>query len=191
MNQTADQSSHSSPEQLYALVDRKLDPAEHELVTVHLQACAQCRSLYESLLRFDSASRRIPLEKVSPGFTRSVMASLGIVPKSPLMFRLLEHAAYLFGMVIVLAFMTAIFVLTGVIKTEDVAASSDLGGRALDTMGTGLSKASGVLSGWLTEFFPFGTNHGALSISAAVVVVVLALALVDRRITGRFAQRLH
>jgi anti-sigma factor RsiW len=191
MNQTADQNSHSSLEQLYALVDRELDPGEHAIVAGHLAVCARCRSRYESLVRFDSACKRIPLERASPGFTRSVMASLGIVPKSPLMFRLLEHAAYLFGMVIVLAFMTAIFVLTGVIRTEDVAASSDLGGKALDTMGTGLSKASGVLSGWLTEFFPFGGSHGALSISAAVVVVVLALALVDKRITGRFAQRLR
>ena len=191
MNRMADQNSHSSLEQLHALVDRELDPGEHAIVAGHLQGCARCRSLYESLVRFDSACKRIPLERVSPAFTRSVMASLGIVPKSPLMFRLLEHAAYLFGMVIVLAFMTTAFVLTGVIRTEDVAASSGAGGKVLDSMGTGLSKASGVLSGWFTEFFPFGANHGALSISAAVVVVVLALALVDRRITGRFAQRLR
>ena len=191
MNQTADQNSHSSPEQLYALVDRALEPGEREIVTGHLQACARCRSRYESLVRFDSAYKRIPLERVSPGFTRSVMASLGIVPKTPLMFRLLENASYLFGMVIVLAFMTVTFVLTGVIKTEDVVASSDLGGKVLDTMGTSFSKASGVMSGWLTEFFPFGANHGALSISAAVVVVVLALALVDKRITERFAQKLR
>jgi hypothetical protein len=191
MNQTADQNSHSSLEQLYALVDRQLDPGEHAIVAGHLQVCVRCRSLYESLVRFDSDCKRLPLERVSPGFTRSVMASLGIVPKSPLIFRLLEHAAYLFGMVIVLAFMTAIFVLTGVIRTEDIAASSGPGGKVLDTMGTGLSKYSEVLSGWLTGFFPHGFDHGTLSISAAVIIVVLALALVDKRITGRFAQRLR
>jgi len=191
MNQTADLNSHISLEQLYALVDRELDPAEHALVTEHLRACARCRSLYESLVRFDAACKRIPLERVSPGFTRTVLASLGIVPNTPLIFRLFEHAAYLFGTVIVLAFMTVIFVLTGVIKTEDIAAGKSLGDQALDTMGTGLSKASGALSGWLAEFFPSGFNHAALSISLAIIVVLIALALVDRRITGRFAQKLR
>jgi len=191
MNQSADQNSHSSLEQLYALIDRELDPGEHALVAGHLQACARCRSRYESLVRFDSACKRIPLETVSSDFTRSVMTSLGIVPKNPLIFRLVEHAAYLFGMCIVLAFMTAAFVLTGIIKTEDVSASSGPAGKVLDTVGTGIGAASGVLGNWLAGFFPSGFNHGAISISAAVVAVVIALALVDRRLTGRFAQRLR
>jgi anti-sigma factor RsiW len=185
----ADQNSHSSIEQLYALIDRELDPGEHALVAGHLQACERCRSQYESLVRFDSACKRVPLETLSPDFTRSVMASLGIVPKNPLIFRLLEHVAYLFGMLIVLAFMTAAFVLTGVIKTEDVTANSGPAGKVLDTIGTGVGTASGILGNWLTGFFPSGFNHGAISISAAVVVVVLALALVDRRVTGRVSQK--
>ena len=189
MNQSADQNSHSSIEQLYALIDRELDPGAHALVAGHLQACARCRSLYESLVRFDSACKRIPLETLSPDFTRSVMATLGIVPKNPLVFRLLEHVAYLFGMLIVLAFMTAAFVLTGVIKTEDVTANSGPAGKVLDTIGTGVGTASGILGSWLTGFFPSGFNHGAISISAAVVVVVLALALVDKRVTGRVSQK--
>ena len=191
MNQTAHQNSHSSLEQLYALVDRQLDPGEHALVVGHLRVCARCRSLYESLVRFDSACKRIPLETVSPAFTRSVLDSLGIVPKSPMIFHLLGGAAYLFALLMVLAFMTAAFVLMGVIRTEDAVAGSGPGAKVFTTIGAALSKASGDLIGWLTEFFPFAFGHGTLSVSAAALVVVLALALVDRNITKKFAQKLR
>ncbi len=87
--------------------------------------------------------------------------------------------------------MTAAFVLTGVIRTEDAAAGSGPGGKVLTTIGAALSKASGDLIGWLTEFFPFAFGHGTLSVSAAALVVVLALALVDRNITKKFAQKLR
>jgi len=131
MNQSADQNSHSSIEQLYALIDRELDPGAHALVAGHLQACARCRSLYESLVRFDSACQAHPARDAQPrlyafryGHARDCSEKSPDLP-APGACRLS------FWMLIVLAFMTAAFVLTGVIKTEDVNANSGPAGRSL------------------------------------------------------------
>ena len=190
MNQNIGDGMHSTVEELHGLIDRQLDPSDHQRVTGHLQACPRCRSLYESLALFDSACKRVPLSTVAPGFTRSVLAALGVVPRTPLVFRLLEHAAYVFGLFVVAAIMTTVFVLTGVFTPNDAAAGKGPEAPLLHLLGSGFSDASTRFVGWLNEFLPFAFSHGALWVSAAALIVVLMIAVVDRSITRRMAKPL-
>jgi len=182
---------HRSVEQLHALIDRQLDPAERALVTEHLRGCAGCRSRYESLGRFDAAFRRMPLAALSPAFTRSVMVTLGLAPKVPLVFRLVERAAYVFGLLIVLAFIVTAFVLGGVITSADLAGSQGAARRYLDATGSALAAAAGVLGSWLKDYLPFLFNRGGIAVTAVALAVVIMLAALDRTIGKRFAQRLR
>jgi hypothetical protein len=172
---------HCTAEQLQLLIDRRLDPtAEEADVQEHLRLCHQCRSLYETLVHFEAAVRRMPLSRVSPAFKRSVMASLGLAPKDPLLFRLLEHTAYFFAMLIVLAFTLAAFALSGLIKPADMQQARGTGGQILTMASSAVSAGAQTLGTWLTDFFPFLFSHGALSISMAAAAVVMLLAALDR-----------
>lgn len=188
MNETV---RHSTIEQLHALIDRQLDATDHARVTEHLRECARCRSLYESLATFDAAFKRMPLEKVSDSFTESVASALGLTPRSPLLLRLLQNGAYVLSLLIVLGVMVAIFAVTGVIPSAEGAGEGKPGVEILAKLGGALSSAGEQLVRWLGEFFPFTFSRGAFSVSLATVAVLVMLAIVDRGLGKRLAQRLR
>ncbi|HUI65774.1 MAG TPA: zf-HC2 domain-containing protein [Bacteroidota bacterium] len=184
MNNSA---GHIASEQLHALIDRQLDATDHAHVTEHLLECARCRSLYESLVAFDAAFKRMPLERAGDAFTEKVTQALGLAPSSALLTRLLQDGAYALALLIVLGVMTAVFALTGVIPSSQPAPERIPGPEILTQLGGALSDAAVQLVHWLGEYFPFG--RGALSVSVAVGCVLGALALIDRSLGKRIVHR--
>jgi len=182
-------SGHSTSEELYALIDRQLDATDHARVTEHLLECARCRSLYESLVAFDAAYKRMPLERVSDSFTEKVTRALGLSPSSGLLSHILQNGAYVLALLIVLGVMTAVFALTGVIPSSQPGPAGKPGPEILTQLGDALSGAALELVHWLGEYFPFG--RGALSVSVAVACVLGALALIDRGLGKRIVHRMR
>jgi anti-sigma factor RsiW len=181
--------NHCSTDQLHALIDRQLDSGEHTRVTDHLQTCPDCRSRYDLLVRFDAALKGMPLFTVSSDFTRALMAKLRLVPQTPFTFRMLGHMADLFGLLIVLGMLVTVFVLTGVIGPVQMGEGKGVASDLLTQVGSGISSATGILSTWLAGFFPFVFGKGAFALSFVVILVVVTLAVVDRSVARRFAQK--
>jgi hypothetical protein len=142
-----------------------------------------------ALQRLDTSLRQVPLARVSPEFTRSVLSRLHLAPTSPLTFRVLEKAAYLFGLSIVLAIMLAAFVVTGVVEMGAVDQAQNSVQESLSAMGESVGSVVGSFSAWLKGYFPFAYAQGALSIAFFGSLILGALALVDRLLVRRFVHR--
>ena len=181
--------SHCSSAQLQSHLDKRLDYEEGEFVRAHLQICEHCRKAYETLVRVDASLKQLPRESLSSGFTYSVMSRLHLAPKSPLLFRLLENIAYVFGLFLVLGTMSVVFILTGTVDTEQVSQTQGAVSEMWLRVGGGLSAMLGALTGWMYRLFPFAFAKGSIGITTFGVLVVLILAAADwlrRRYVHRY-----
>jgi anti-sigma factor RsiW len=172
--------NHVPQDDIQAFVDGRLEREEERAVRNHLSLCRECRESYEGLRAFDSALRRLPLERTTPAFTAGVMHRLGLLPQSRRVTSLAENIAYLAGLLLVLGAMVGIFALTGVLggggNASGLSSVADVLGKTSKATARGIDS----FTGWLMTFFPFAFGKGALSISLVVVLAVAVLALVDR-----------
>lgn len=134
-------------ETLYAYAEDELSPEEKQRVSVHLSTCAQCRGELLLLRRIDDVLAEEPLLEPAPAFTRNVMARVALRPK---------WVAYRWYY-IVWAALTAM----GVGLSLRMDWGADLGrtserlwiwvedrvAEAITSMGTGLDRAMGHLTG--------------------------------------------
>ena len=179
------QADHCSAEQLHALIDRYLDPAEVRRVTDHLRTCAACTREHQSLLRFDAIVKSVPLESPHKGFTDAVLGRLHIAPRDPVSFRILVGLSYAFGMLIVLAALVTVFILTGVITIGG-------GNPAADPLTRVVGQFSSMLTWgveWLAGRMPIVHEKASLVV-AFFTAVALGIVLVFDHTAGRwFAHR--
>ena len=180
---------HLSSGQLQAYCDRRLNREEEVQIRAHLKQCPSCTALYKSIAHLDASLRKLPVERVSDGFTREVMGKLHLVPVSSLGFRMLENAAYAFGLLIVLGVMASVFLWTGVIYLNQPAPGKGNADGLMAEVGGKFADALGAFTKWLTDFFPFAFSKGALGISGSLLVVLVLLLLVDRWVGKRYVQR--
>ena len=177
-------SVHYTLNQFNELVDGRMGGDEAKLMRHHMSICNECHAAFTSLARIDTSLRNLPLERTSPGFTRSVMERALAAPKSPAVFRLLEKLPYAFGLVIVLGIMIASFVATGVFDTTQVDQTRSLATGIVDRVGGGLVSTVNLFTAILVQYLPFAFGKGSMSIAFFVVLIVAMLAGVDR-VVGR------
>lgn len=182
---------HCTSEQLQMFLDKTLAMNEQVWVQEHVRTCTACGRSYASLARFQKELKNLPLEKVQEGFTRNVLASLGIAPKSPLIFRLLEKGAYLFGLCIVLGIMLVAFVATGVIPMQQITEGGNYVNTLLISSGSVLDKSTSVFSNALKQYLPFAFGKGSMGVSLFTVLVVAGLAIADKLFGGRFVHKIR
>lgn len=180
---------HCTTEQINALIDLTLSDVEKQQVESHIAECAGCRQAVSVMRRIDVSVKHLPLERVSGDFTREVLAVLHLAPKSPLLFRLLEKGAYLFGLFIVLGAMLTVFVATGLVDTREVSRGEIIFRQVLSDAGGMMSSMMAGLSGLLAQYLPFMFDKGNISIVAAVIVVLGVLALADKVVGRKFVHR--
>ena len=184
-------SNHCSSSQLNTYIDQSLSQDEARVVDEHLHGCPECRRALRGIVDLDSALRSLPLVRVNPGFTNKVMGGLYLAPRSPFLFRALEKVSYAFGLFIVVAIMLAAFVLTGVIEMVQVAESqsvvSELVSKSGESLGVGFRTFGELLSKYWSSTF----GKGTLGISSFIVIVVFAIATVDKLLARRFVHKLR
>jgi anti-sigma factor RsiW len=180
---------HVTTDQLNLLIDGRLPESEAYLMSNHLASCDMCRSLHARLRDVDRALRGLPLETTSAEFTGRVMGLILTRRRSPVLFRILENVAYVFGLLIVLGVMTAAFLLTGVLDTQQVQLTRDVtegfATRVWETVGSGV----GDFSALLVTYFPFAFSGNGVSMVLFTVLAVGLLAGIDRFVLRSAQQR--
>jgi anti-sigma factor RsiW len=171
---------HLTPDVLRLLEDGELPEEQAVAARVHMSACPQCSSAAQEIQRFDRALRRLPLQRSRPGFTQDVLAQLQIVPRAPLAFRILEHAGSVFGVVLVLSILLVVYVSATSPARGSEGVQQEAAGRVMQTVMSALDQGLAGFSGWLTHAAPQVFGHGAIGISLMLLLMVPAIALVDR-----------
>ena len=180
---------HYSAEEFNLLLDGQLDSNEARRLEEHIRTCGQCRRAWEELGKIDAAMRHLPLVETRPEFTRSVVDRLLVAPRPSLLFRLLEKASYVFGLLIVLGLMIAAFVLTGVFKGTEIEQTKSVVNTITATAGDELSAALSAFNGWLVRYIPFAFNKGSISVAFFALVALVTLAAIDRLVGRRVMSR--
>jgi predicted anti-sigma-YlaC factor YlaD len=182
---------HLARKDLLLYVDAELPVDERRLIETHLAACPSCANVAAGMVRVGKAVRNIPVEGTSAGFTATVLHELGLASSSRRRFRLLESAGALVAMVVVAGVLLSVFLATGVLKEEQVTATQSVAGLVLgmgrDAFVAGMNTISGTMASYLT--FDFGKNAVEISLSALVVLALLAI--VDRFAGRRVLHRME
>jgi hypothetical protein len=105
--------------------------------------------------------------------------------RTPFAFLLLEHAASILGLLVVLGIMVSVFVATGVIDTTQVTQSQSIVSEMWGTVASAIHSWSVWLAG---RFSPLQGNS-ALGIMVVATIVVAVIAGVDRVVGRRFIQK--
>lgn len=171
---------HLTPELLQLLTDGEIPEDQAVAVRAHVNSCPLCSSAAQRIQLFDKALRRVPLNRTRSRFTQDILAQLHIVPRASMAFRILEHAGSIFGVVLVLSVLLVVFVLTRSTGHGGEGVQEGIGGAAMQTMDSALNQGVAVFSRWLTHAVPQVFSHGAIGISLMLLLMVPAIALVDR-----------
>ncbi|GEM_PF-1134762 len=182
---------HCTMEELYLLIDGALSTDVASQVRQHVRECSVCGDVYKTALRVDSGVKRLPVEAASADMARRVLSTLGIVPKSPFLFRLLEKSAYIFGLLIVLAIMATVFILTGVVEMSQLQAGVSPAQNALVKSGAAIAGGVGWFTQVLKDYLPFAFSSSTMAISVFTAVVVSMLAIADKVVGGRIVHRMR
>lgn len=181
--------NHLSSEQIQVYVDGGMSDLERSSVESHLASCSACRISLISMRRIDAALRSLEIERTRPEFTSAVMNKLGVVPKSPLIFRAVEKFAYFFGLLIVLGIMLAAFLVTGIVEMRQIQQTESVASGVYSQLTGNVMSAFNAVSQWLVEYLPFVFGKGSLNIVLFVVAVLFALAVADRLIGNKMLGR--
>lgn len=184
-----DQTLHYSTEQFNLLLDGRMPVGEARIMNEHISGCRECRQVWQDIGSIDAALGHLPIVRTSADFTSTVMDQILTVPKSPLVFRLLEKAPYVLGMLIVLGIMVVAFVVSGVFKGSDIDLTKNVVASAMTKTGEGLGATLNAFSAWLIQYVPFAFSKGSMSIAFFAVVVLVMLAGVDRAVGRRVVQK--
>jgi anti-sigma factor RsiW len=180
--------SHVTSDELQEYLDGRMDTGNAAEVRAHLQACQDCRRAHASMEVLDRDLHAIPLEETGPAFTATVIRRLNLAGASSPSGRLLERFAYAFGLVIVLAILTTVFLWTGVIPSGGQAANpafEETLNRGTAWLNESLTQASGWLSR-LSAVFPGQRMVGILLLMAGALALII---LLDRFLERRLAQK--
>lgn len=171
---------HLTPETLQLLADGEIPEDQAVAARAHLNSCPSCASAAQKVQRFDQMLRRVPLNRTRSRFTQDILGQLDIVPRAPLAFRILEHAGSVFGVVLVLSILLVVFVLTRSPGRGGEGVQEGIAGAVMQKMDSALDQGLAGFAGWLTHAAPQVFGHGAIGISLMLLVMVPAIALVDR-----------
>lgn len=177
---------HVTNDLLQMFVDNALEEGGRVAVERHLSECERCRETFDELRSLDRAFREVPVERLDASFTRHVLSALNIVPKTPLWFRAIEHVAYVFGLMIVLGVMLTAFLITGVVKTEDVTNAQSFFNNASNAFGEQVKFLAAGLTEGAQQYVPFLFAHGSFKIALMGTAVIGMLALLDRVLKRRY-----
>jgi anti-sigma factor RsiW len=177
---------HVDNERLQLLLDGRLGTNERVTIDLHLQNCSSCRQAFHNLSALDASLKVLPVERASVEITRAVMTKISISPGEPFLYRVVEHLAYVFGMILVLGIMLAAFLVTGVLnKTRLVETHSTAQnvGRILSDQVDGVA---GGLTSFMQTYMPFVFGNGNMKIAVMSALAISLLVVFDRVLHRRF-----
>jgi len=180
---------HLTLESLQALADGALAGPEETSARAHIRTCPRCSRLLKRLEVFDRSMRDLPLERAPESLTRSVMHRIGIAPRTSFLLRMVSLLPYLFGLLVVLGVLLAVYASTGVVSGP---ISSQVGSFVAETSAPLrgiLGEGSDAFRGLGHSLIRLFTAGGVMAAIVPVLVAVIVVAFVDRtwgkRLLGR------
>lgn len=182
-------SVHYSTEQFNLLLDGRLTSDDARAMNEHISDCRECSRVWKDLGAIDAALGHLPLLEARADLARSVVHRILVAPKSPLVFRLLENASYLFGLLIVLGIMAAAFVVTGAFTNTEIEQTKNVMSTVASSAGESFAASLSAFNSWLAEYLPFAFAKGSMGIAFFAVVVMIMLAAIDHVVARRVMQK--
>ncbi len=176
--------THCTEEEIFALIDGNLPPLGTAAARRHLGLCPSCNARYRVLMGFERAVRNLPLARTGEGFTEAVMARLDPSLPAPRAFRFIAWIAYQAGLLLVVAVVTGVFILTGLIRPEEVEAGKSIAGEAAGLLDIVVSSATTLLEGWMRSAGPV-LSGGSSAVLAGTILVLAMLLLLDRNFSKK------
>lgn len=170
---------HLSDEILQEYIDGALSDDGRRIAEQHLAECARCRLLFNALRRIDRSLRTMPGEHAGENVSRSVLLSLGIKPPTPLLYRIVENFAYLFGFLLVAGVSGTVYFLAGVIDTQHIKDTGSIVAGLIDSTGGYWRDIIASASLTLKTYLPFIFESANLRIGITTALVLAILALAD------------
>ena len=179
---------HLSNAAMLAYLDGTLPDAEAAGARMHLASCGRCGRALASLRKFDALARSVPAEKAGTDLVRSIMLRVGISPRQSLFVRAVGVLPYVFAMLVVGGILLAVFAWTGTVSTAGLSGASGSAADAYAAVGSSVDQASRWFGGFVSRLLPAVSASG-LRLGIGLVLVVMGVAVLDRLLISRTAQR--
>lgn len=180
---------HPTDERLTALLERDPGALADRGLGEHVAGCPACTIRVRDLERIGTALRGFPLSAAPRELSAVVLGRLGIQHRDSFLFRVLERAALGVGMLIVLGTVAAVFLVSGVITTEQVTEGGTTLGTWFAAAGGWIGGAGALLTQGIERFAPFLADARAAGITASMLAVAALLAGADRIFGRRIPDR--
>jgi anti-sigma factor RsiW len=179
---------HLSNAAMLAYLDGTLPDSEAAAAMTHLASCGRCGRALASLRNFDALARSVPAEKAGTDLVRSIMLRVGISPHQSLFVRAVGALPYVFAMLVVGGILLAVFAWTGTVSTSALSGASGSAAEAYAAVGSAVDQANRSFAGFVSRLLPAVSASG-LRLGIGLVLVLMGIAVLDRLLTSRTAQR--
>jgi len=170
---------HVTHETLQLFADGELTEASAQSVRHHLQECASCSAALGTMVKFDRFARSMPVPVLRREFTRDLLTRLGIQPRTPLLFRLLEHAASVVAVLLVVWMGATVWALIALAGGDHGVNQEFPGQGVVNAAGKWLERGYVEFGDWLSRIVPNVFGGQAAKIAVMLLLVIPLVALVD------------
>ena len=170
---------HILRETLQLVADGELAEEAARSVRLHLKTCESCRKVYQSLAQFDRLMRFVPVRSLPRDFTAGVLSRLGIQPRTPFLFRVLEHFASLVAVILVAAMGGSVWALLSLQLGHDAGSQSMSQFQPLEVVGVWMETSWDEFAGWMQHALLLLPQGQASKIFLMIILTAFVVAVID------------
>jgi hypothetical protein len=170
---------HITHEMLQLLADGALYGDAARSVQNHLGECADCSATFATMVKFDRFVRAMPLPVLRREFPQDLLSRLGIRPPTPFLFRIVEHAASVVAVFLVVLMGVTIGALLSLSNGGEGANQELPGQKVLSPAVKWMETAYGEFGDWLSRIVPLVFGSQTAKIVVMLLLMVPLVALVD------------
>lgn len=178
---------HVLRETLQLMADGELAEEAARSARLHLETCESCRKVYQDLAQFDHVMRTVPVRSLPRNFTAGVLLRLGIQPRPPFLFRVLEHFASLVAFILVAAMGGSVWILLTLPRGQDPGSRSMSHFQPLEVAGKWMETSWGEFAGWMQGVLLSLPQAQAAKIFLMIILTAFVVAVIDRVVQRRGA----
>ena len=172
--------NHLTLTQLQEFLDNLPTETANAAIGLHLRTCEECSRKLHSLQQFGVIMQKIPLERVSKGFTQQVMNKLKIERSSSFVWNIFENLAPVVAFTLIIGIVYAVFQLTGTFQGSDIQQSVSYTQSVYTKVGGSISEGLSGFNEWVQKYFSFAFAKNNYGMTTFLIVFFGAVALLDK-----------
>jgi anti-sigma factor RsiW len=170
---------HITHEMLQLLADGELSVDAAQSVQNHLRECASCSATFGAMVKFDRFARAMPVPVLRREFAQDLLSRLGIRPPTPFLSRMVEHAASVIAVFLVV-FMGATIGALVSLSNEGEGVNQEFPGQKVVSVAViWMERAYSEFGDWLSRIVPLVFGSQTAKIAVMLLLMVPLVALVD------------